>query len=246
MKTHKPSSIKDPPKRKDMDVLDHIEEFIEKHIENKLKKGLDEVEKFLKKDLLEKNKPKGEREEEDKFLAYLDTFLKDRKVAAIMPSSKFILERVLKRIDWKHTKVVVEYGAAAGVLTHRLLEKLPADGTLVAVELNVDLYEQLRKIQDPRLKTINGSVIEIDKLLAPMNLGPVDAITSGIPFSFLKPLQRHELLHKTVDLLRPGGAFAAYQVTTHLVPLMKYHFTETDIDFEIRNLPPHFIFSGIK
>ncbi|MBI4424149.1 MAG: hypothetical protein HY554_10505 [Elusimicrobia bacterium] len=233
-----------PSPRKERDLLDKIEDFIESRIEDKIKKGLDDVEAFLRKELRELRE-KAKDDEHGPF-SYLEKFLKDRKVASVAPSTKFLIGKVFKRMDLKRTKIVVEYGAAEGVMTRPLLAKLPADGKLVAVELNGGFAAKLKQLEDPRLVVIQGSVTDIDALVAPLGLPPADAIISGIPFSFLSPLERHQLLHKTVDLLKPGGRFVAYQVTTHLIPLMKYHFREVEIDYEVRNLPPHFVFTGVK
>lgn len=237
--------------RKDQDILDKIEDFLQTRIEDKIKKGFDDVEAFLKREfeeLREKAKGKhGERDEEVGPFSYLEEFLRDRKVASVAPSTKFLVGRVLKRMDLRNAKVVIEYGPAEGVMTKPILSRLPADGRLVAVELNPGFAATLRQqLDDPRLTIVQGSVTEIDKLVAPLGLPPADVIVSGIPFSFLPPLERHHLLHKTVDLLGPKGRFVAYQVTTHLVPLLKYHFKDVDADFEIRNLPPHFVFTGYK
>ena len=235
-------------KMSDRDLLDKIDDFIENHIEEKIKKGLDDIEGFLKRDLkdLARKRKHGGAEDDDGLFSYLECFLKDRKVASVAPSTKFLIANVFKRMDLKHTATVIEYGPAAGVMTKRLLPKLPANGRVLAVERNPEFVASLRRLNDPRLTVIEGSVTEIDKYASSLNLPPADAIISGIPFSFLKPIERHELLHKTVDLLRPGGRFIAYQVTTHLAALMKYHFQDVTIDYVVRNLPPHFVFTGYK
>ena len=51
---------------------------------------------------------------------------------------------------------------------------------------------------------------------------------------------------KTSALLNPGGRFVAYQVTTHLIPMLKDYFSNVDIQFEVRNMPPHFVFTALK
>lgn len=233
-------------KSKDRDLFDKIEDFIESRIEDKIKKGLDDVESFLKRELKEL-KDKAKPKDEAGTFSYVEQFFKDRKVASVAPSTKFLVSRVLKRMELRDAEIVIEYGPAEGVITRQILDRLPAKGRLVAIELNGEFAKTLKKeVTDPRLTVITGSVIEVDKLVAPLGLPPADVIVSGIPFSFLKPRARHELLHKTVDLLGPKGRFVAYQVTTHLVPLLKYHFDDFEVDFEPRNLPPHFIFTGAK
>ncbi|MBI4348860.1 MAG: methyltransferase domain-containing protein [Elusimicrobia bacterium] len=235
-------------RKSDSDLLDKIEHFIENHIEDKIKKGLDDVEDFLKREFRElRDKARGKNGDEGPF-SYIEQFLRDKKVASVAPSTKFLVNKVLKRMDLRSAQTVIEYGPAEGVITRPILERLPSDGRVVAIELNPGFVATLRQqlASEPRLTVVEGSVTEVDKIVAPLGVPPADVIVSGIPFSFLSPLERHHLLHKTVDLLRPGGRFIAYQVTTHLVPLMKYHFQDVDVDFEVRNLPPHFVFTGYK
>ena len=94
--------------------------------------------------------------------------------------------------------------------------------------------------------TESGIVCSMNQAFASEGLDAPDAIVSGIPFSYFEPIQRHELLRKLSALLDPKGRFVAYQFTTHLIPLLKLYFKKIDTQFEIRNLPPHFIFTCLK
>ncbi|MBI5203218.1 MAG: hypothetical protein HY925_16625, partial [Elusimicrobia bacterium] len=187
----------------DEDLLDKIEHFIENHIEDKIKKGLDDVEDFLKREFQElRDKAKGKNGDDGPF-SYVEQFLRDKGVASIHPSTKFLVNKVLKRMDLREAKTVIEYGPAEGVITKPILERLPSNGRVLAVELNPGFVGTLKKelVEDKRITIVEGSVTDIDKIAAPLGIGNADVIVSGIPFSFLTPLQRHELLHKTVDLL---------------------------------------------
>lgn len=212
--------------------LENLGDAIEKHF----RKGISKVEEIFK----------DNKAADDKIFGYFKAFVDDKGVAAVTPSSKFLVDRVLKAMDLRGPRVVVEYGAADGVITRRLLELLSKDSTLIAFELNDKLYEGLRMIKDPRLTTKHGDVRNVDKLLKEMGIDGADVIVSGIPFAFLSGRGRHELLTKTSDLLKPNGRFVAYQVTTHLIPLLKDYFKHVKIQFEIRNLPPHFVFTAFK
>ncbi len=219
--------------KEDKDVIDHVGDFIEQQ----WRKGMSKVEEIFKDD----------KEADDKLFGYFKTFMDDKGVAAVTPSSKFLVDRTVKAMDVKNAKVIVEYGAAQGVMTKQILKRLPHDGRLLAIELNDDLYRELTsRVNDPRLITVNGDVRNIEKIVEQYGLGPVDVIVSGIPFAFLSGRGRHELLKSTSDLLRPGGRFVAYQVTTHLIPLLKDYFRRVKTEFEIRNLPPHFVFTSFK
>ncbi|MHB2025284.1 MAG: class I SAM-dependent methyltransferase [Elusimicrobiota bacterium] len=192
------------------------------------------------------NSPRGSAKSKSKVFSYFKVFIGDHGVAAITPSSRFLVNRVMRGLQPERAKDVIEYGAAQGVMTRRILQKMPSSGKLLAIELNKDLFESLGQITDARLKILNGDVRSIDAIAAQFGMGSVDAIASGVPFAFLAVEERRQLLEKTVQLLRPGGRFVAYQVTTHLIPLLRQYFKKVKIEFEIRNLPPHFVFTAYK
>lgn len=208
-------------------------------IENHFKKGIHKVEEVFK----------DSKAADDKLFSYFRVFMDDKGVASVTPSSKYIVDRVIKAMDLKNNKIVLEYGAADGPMTRRVLERLHPDGKVVAIELNETLYESLRKLSsDRRFNPVHGDVRQIEAIAARYGIvrGQADVIISGIPFAFLSGRGRHELLASTAELLRPGGRFIAYQVTTHLIPLLKDYFSRVDTQFEIRNIPPHFVFTAFK
>jgi phospholipid N-methyltransferase len=232
--------LKHPSSKKNEDLIKNLGDFIEEHFKNGVKK----IEKVLK-EKKEKSHAK-DQDGDEKVFSYIRAFLEDKGVSSVMPSSKYIIKRVIKGMDLKKAKIVVEYGAAEGVITREILSKLGPDARLIALEFNEKLFAELKHIKDPRLTAFCGDVREIEKFLADVPKGSVDAITSGIPFAFLRGRERHELLTKTSDWLKPGGRFVPYQVTTHLIPLLEDYFSKVKTEFEIRNLPPHFVFTAYK
>ena len=178
--------------------------------------------------------------------SYLGTFIGDSGVAAIHPSSKYLVARVVRAVEQGRPRVIVEFGAAEGVMTKRILKGLPRDGLLAAVERNAGFYKDLAEIKDARLRTACGDVRDIKKILAGMGVGKADCFVSGIPFSFLSPAERAALLHEVYCQLQHGGRFVAYQCTTHLIPLLRKQFQQVKMELEIRNMPPHFVFTAIK
>jgi len=182
------------------------------------------------------------------FFAYLKAFLSDPSVAAVTPSSKSLVERTVKAMSLGKAKVIVEYGPARGVLTRRILEAMRPDAKLIAVEFNRKFFEDFSaNVRDPRLIAIRGDVREIDSLLAAHGVLKVDRVVSGVPLSFFSSSERRDLLAKTHALLTPAGRFVVtYQFAIHLVPLLKDYFRKVDVEFEIRNIPPCFVFTAIK
>ncbi len=230
-KTSKP----DPRVSKsDRDVLDNLGALIG----GQIKRGMNKLEEVIS---------DGKKEHADsKFMGYVKVFMDDPAVAAVTPSSRYLVDRTVKAMNLAHAKVIVEYGAARGVMTRKILEKMRPDAKLIAIEFNADLYKELTDLQDPRMIPVHGDVREIEKILAKHGLHGADVIVSGVPFAFFSGRGRHELLTKTSALLNPGGRFVAYQVTTHLIPMLPDYFSKVDTQFEVRNMPPHFVFTALK
>lgn len=238
--------------KRSLDKLDDIlhEDILKKDPSGR-KDVFDRIDEVLHKDLEKLMKPerKGKAKETNgkpSALHYIELLLKDRFVATVSPSSKFVIRRVLKALDLKSAKVVVEYGPADGVITRPILDHLPPDALLIAIERNGEFFERLRRISDPRFHPVHGDVRDVETFLRRFGVERADRVVSGIPFSYLTPEERESLLRTTFDRLSPEGRFVAYQVTTHLIPLLKRHFRDVDTQFEIRNVPPHFVFTAFK
>ncbi|HNW44317.1 MAG TPA: hypothetical protein PKI19_07410 [Elusimicrobiales bacterium] len=177
---------------------------------------------------------------------YLKTFIEDAGVAAIHPSSKYLVARVARAVEHGRHRVIVEFGAAEGVMTKKLLKGLPADGLLLAIERNPGFYKGLTQMRDERLRTACGDVREMKKLIVEAGVDKADCFVSGIPFSFLSPPERAALVHEVYTHLPHGGRFVAYQCTTHLIPLLRKQFQTVNVELEVRNMPPHFVFTAVK
>jgi len=224
--------------KSDRDVLDNLGALIG----GQIKKGVRKLE-----EVISDSKKDAKKEHADsKFMGYVKVFMDDPAVAALTPSSRYLVDRTVKAMNLAHAKVIVEYGPARGVMTRRILEKMRPDAKLLAIEFNAALFEELKEVADPRLVAIHGDVREIDKILAKHGLTGADVIVSGVPFAFFSGRGRHELLTKTSSLLNEGGRFVAYQVTTHLIPMLPDYFSKVDTQFEVRNMPPHFVFTALK
>ncbi|MEK7389489.1 MAG: rRNA adenine N-6-methyltransferase family protein [Elusimicrobiota bacterium] len=223
--------------KSDREVLENLGALIS----GQIKKGMIKLE-----GMMAEAKKSGRRKGESRFMGYVKIFMDDPAVAAVTPSSRYLVERTVSAMNLENARIIVEYGAAQGVMTRRILDRMRPDAVLLAVEFNEELFKELKELSDPRLTLICGDVREVDKILARHRIRGVDTIVSGVPFAFFSGRGRHELLTKTSDLINPGGRFVAYQVTTHLIPLLKDYFSKVDIQFEVRNIPPHFVFTALK
>jgi phospholipid N-methyltransferase len=129
-----------------------------------------------------------------------------------LPSSSFVVEEVLKQIDWPNARLIVEYGPGLGTFTRDILQRMRPDATLVALETNDEFYEFLcASLKDPRFHLLHESAAEIDFALKRLGLPSADCVISGIPFKTLPEELRGEIVRKTHAVLRPDGRFLVYQ-----------------------------------
>lgn len=175
---------------------------------------------------------------------YLKTFVTDKNVASVTPSSRFLTRRICRRIDFNTARTVVEFGPGNGVITRPLLERMPGDGQLITIETNETFVEQLNAIPDSRLSVVGDSVARLPGILNEHNVDRVDYVVSGIPFSFLDDRERMSILDSSRKALGDEGVFLAYQTSRHLEPDLRKVFDHVSLDKEWLNIPPMCIYEA--
>lgn len=179
-------------------------------------------------------------------LNFIKTAIKDFKVGALTPSSKYVVKKIIKEIKPEY-KYIIEYGPGDGIITKEILKIMPQNGRLIAVELNRNFINELKKIKDERLRIIFGNAVKISENLDKLNLPRIDAIVSGIPCSILKPKERKELIKNTYNILTESGVFIIYQnIPLIFSELNKVFKKSISWHFEPRNFIPYFIMVAEK
>ncbi len=64
-------------------------------------------------------------------------------IGSVIPSSATLVDRMLDQVDWRNTRLFVEYGPGVGTFTRSILDRLPADAMLLAIDLNLDFVAYL-------------------------------------------------------------------------------------------------------
>ncbi len=178
---------------------------------------------------------------------FLKTFIKDRDVASITPTSLHCVKRVCTHIDFSKDLTLVEYGPGDGVFSRFILGKMSANSKLILIELNEDFYKHLKDtIKDPRVEIHNTRAGDVEKALSPELIGNVDYVLSGIPFSFLEKSRKRIVLTATKNILKEGGLFLAYQTSGHLKKPVMEVFGNLETEREILNIPPYLIYRVVK
>jgi len=165
------------------------------------------------------------------------------KIGWLLPSSRFLVNDVLKQIDWDEARVIIEYGPGVGSFTAAVLERMRADAKLVALETNPEFVRFLsNSLHDPRFHLVQESAAEIDSVLAHLGVSQADYVISGIPFTTLPDRLRDTIVRKTHSVLRPNGSFLVYQFSSSVLPYLERVFGQVSRDFVFLNIIPARLF----
>lgn len=181
-------------------------------------------------------------------LSYIKNFIKDRDVAAITPSSTFLVKRVCRWINFASPSVIVEYGPGTGVFTEYIVSEMTEDSTLILIEGNDAFVDELRTRfgHDERVTVYHERAENIEQVLRDAGETAADYVISGIPFSFLDDDVKDDLIRRTREILTDDGKFLVYQNYNHMEKPLRRHFEHVHKEYEILNLPPMFAYRATK
>ncbi len=182
----------------------------------------------------------------DKSVKFLKNAINGEKVGALSRSSKFVINEVLKNVEY-NLDCIVEYGPGDGVLTIELLNRLSPHGKLLVVELEDNFVNELNKIKDERLVVIKGKMEEISQNIDKYGVHTADLVVSSIPFSFIKKDEREVVVKNTEKILKEDGKLIIFhQYSLIMSKILKKYFRVVTNHFEPRNFFPCFIMVAKK
>ncbi len=179
---------------------------------------------------------------------FLRTFIKERKqVGALAPSSRFLVKKMCDKIDFNSAKTIVEFGPGTGVFTEELLKRANPDCKIFVIELNSEFHSFLKnKFKDERIILLRESADNIDKILQDHKIGSADAILSSLPLAVIPEQIKKRIIIKAFDVLRKGGVYVQYQYSLNAKKLLELKFGSIHLNFVPINIPPAFVYTGIK
>ena len=168
-------------------------------------------------------------------------------VGSIIPSSRYTIAKMLAPVNWDECRLFVEYGPGVGTFCRPVLNRLRRDGQLIVIDTNPMFIDYLNAtIADSRFKAVLGSATDVEAIVAAHGHAHADYVLSGLPFSTLPDGVGPAIAAATYRVLRPGGAFLVYQFTSRARDFMARQFKRIDPGFELRNVPPCFLYWGWK
>ncbi len=180
-------------------------------------------------------------------LSFLVGFVRSpTKVGTLLPSSRWVVARLMRAIDFQQARCIVEFGPGTGVITDALLKQMAPDARLLVIETEAGYVKHLREQlgeHDPRLIVEHGSAADLSAVLKRHELSGADLVVSGIPFSTLPDTVREDILAATAKALGENGRLLVYQYTQAVVPYLKRYFSIDSRAVEWRNLMPMLLFS---
>ena len=169
------------------------------------------------------------------------------QVGSVIPSSRWLEQRLVRETGITEARTVVELGPGTGGTTAAFLRAMPPAARLLAIELDREFHRHLSStISDPRLMLELGSAEQLPNFLSKHRLAAPDAIVSGIPFSTMPPDVSQRIAAGIAQVLRPGGRFVAYQFRAHVAGFLSPHLGEPDKQWEVANIPPVRVFTWVK
>lgn len=163
-----------------------------------------------------------------------------RKIGSVTPSSKYLTNKMLKKLPWNKIESIVELGAGTGVFTQYIIDHKQAGCKVVAVEQDKVLYERLM-MNHPSL-LMGREAENLVYILYKHKMGNVDCIVCGIPFANLAKDDRERIISAASGSLKRGGTFVMFQYSLQMRSMLKRYFSEVHIGLELRNFPPAFVY----
>jgi phospholipid N-methyltransferase len=190
------------------------------------------------------NQINGKPSRGEETLLFAKNFLQHPKMlGSLIPSSRFLVDRLLRKVDWKRARTSVEYGPGVGTITGRILQRMSAHTRLVVFEMNEDFVAYLKRaFPDKRLHVVHGSAERVQRELVRLKIDGADYIISGIPFTTMPVALRETIMRESRRALKPGGSVLVYQFTRAVLPYLKTHCDHIDQDFDPLNILPARLF----
>lgn len=169
-------------------------------------------------------------------------------IGAVVPSSKYLAENMIKNIDWTNCSAIAEYGAGTGVFTAGVIRHRKKGTKFLVVEQNERFYnilcKRFGKCRDVFI--IHGDARNLEKYMSKYNIDKIDCIISGLPFASLPSDISDRILASTKRILsKNGGKFITFQYTLFKKKLFERFFDIEDISVALCNLPLAFVLTMI-
>ncbi len=181
-----------------------------------------------------------------KRVAFFKEAIKNIKTSgSVMPSSKFLIQKMLQEIDFTKDLILVEFGPANGIITSEILKRMTKKSKLICFEINPVFYQQLvTDFNDDRLIVLNKSAENIAEEMTRLGHKSIDFCISSLPLAMIPEDVSRAIIKNTKTFLKNDGGFVQYQYSLQFHKKIKsiFHKENTNIKFVLLNFPPAFVY----
>ncbi|RUS45097.1 class I SAM-dependent methyltransferase [Cohnella sp. AR92] len=174
-------------------------------------------------------------------LLFFRKFIHNPKyVGSVMPSSRFLANRMVRSANWEQAEQIVEIGAGTGAITRVIAERAKPGSKVILFEKEEEMGERLQRDFPQFIRESNA--LRLVAELKKHNVQEVDYIFSGLPFYNFSPTMRLQLIEQCKAALKPGGKLIAFQYSLQMRKLLSEHFEMERISAVPLNFPPAFVY----
>ena len=179
-----------------------------------------------------------------KNIQFIKESLKNLKeVGTLLPSSKFVVSKMIEPINFKNDILILELGPGTGVITKEILKKMTSKSKLFCFETNKSFQDELKQKFKDEITLINDSAANMKFHLNKYKITKVDYIISSVPLVTLQRETTNKILATSAEVLGQKKRFVQLQYSKLLDKRLEQYFNQIDIKFTPKNYIPAFIYT---
>jgi phospholipid N-methyltransferase len=168
------------------------------------------------------------------------------QIGSVTPSSRYLVNRMAKSVNWSAIESLVELGAGTGVFTRKINQLKSKSCKALIIEKDPDLRNHLSRLY-PDLH-FGVSAGNFHWMLQNLNIHQVDCIVSGLPFANFAAELQEKILDEITTCLKPDGIFVMFQYSWQMKSKLEQRFHNVSLSVVPLNFPPAIVYEcqGIK
>ncbi len=158
----------------------------------------------------------------------------------VAPSSKYLVNKMVSKIDFRYDVDVLQLGFGTGVFSKEILKRMTPTSTLIVFEVDKECRQY--KIDDNRLVYFEDSAENITKHFQEKKF---DHIISTLPFASLPKEVSKNIFVEITQHIKKNGTFLQYQYSLFSKKDIANLFnSKLQVSFVPLNIPPAFIYQA--
>lgn len=175
------------------------------------------------------------------YVLFFKKFIRNPKyVGSMIPSSRFLANRMVKAAKWEQAENIVEIGSGTGAITRVIAKRVKPESKVFLFEKDDEMGELLQH-DFPQFQREKNAMKLVSRLKE-HNVQEVDYIFSGLPFYNFSPIMRLQLIQQCKEALKSGGKLIAFQYSLQMRRMLAEHFEIERISAVPLNFPPAFVY----